>query len=546
MPDFQVTERNAPTIAAICEKLEGIPLAIELAAAWARILSPSQMLEQLSSRFELLVSKRPDIDERHRTLRTALDYSFSLMSPDLQKIFLKLSVFRGGWTLDAATYVCEVDNAMGALDELLDWSLIVGEGLDGPDASEIRFSMLDTIQQYAGELLSAEEREKIAERRYCYFAMAVERAEKDLLGSGFKDAIHRLDNESPNIAACLRWCEENRDAENGLRMAVPMVPYWIVRAEIGLAKGWLTKFQSLDSPYGPCQLRMDALYCWGRLSVMQGDYDSATACFNECVAEYEKLGNKAGMARSLNQLGFCEREQGQFELARLKHEECIRLAREACDKATVGLGLANLGTIAAKRGDIIRVVEYYETSLGLLRELGDRLLLSTTLNNYSFSLLLMNDFESAEPHIAESLDIMNDLGLPATLTARINLSYVHLLKDQLEPAKALLKETLLESSRYELRRQLYCCVGQLSMVARREHRYEQSAVLLYAMLGLSQALGLDPADPYLKMADEAAKEFQQVLSPVALALANARGRALPTKEVVEFALSSCFEPPESQ
>ncbi|HEY3783203.1 MAG TPA: BTAD domain-containing putative transcriptional regulator [Fimbriimonadaceae bacterium] len=538
MPDFQVTERNAGTIAEICEKLEGIPLAIELAAAWARILSPSQMLEQLSGRFGMLVSKRPDIDERHRTLRAALGYTYSLLRPELQEFFLQLSTFRGGWTLDAASAICGGEHSVISMDELLDWSLIVSEGMDTEDASEIRCSMLDTIQQYADELLSPEQRADLARRRYGYFLQLIGRSEQDISGAGFKEAIHRLDADGANIAACLRWCEESGHSKQGLAMALPMFPYWVVRAQWNVARDWISKFLCVLEAGAPCILQAEAKYCLARLHVMQGQYEAAIPIYKGLIAEFAALENEVGVAKSLNQLGFCERERGQLASAKGNHEEGLRLARKVCDKALIGSALANLGVVAAKEGNIVRVVELFEESLGLYREMGDRLLLSVTLSNYGFSLLLMNDFERAEPHVAESIEIVRDLGLQATITARINLSYIHLLRGELEPAKELLRDTLLESSRYELRRQLYCCIGQASMIARKEHRYEQSAVLLYAMLSLSQALGLDADDPYLKMADEASAEFRQVLSPVSFALANARGRAIPTKELVEFALAS--------
>jgi predicted ATPase/DNA-binding SARP family transcriptional activator len=541
MPDFQVTERNAQTIAEICDRLEGIPLAIELAAAWARILSPSQMLDQLSSKFDLLVSKRPDIHERHRTLRAALDYTYSLLKPEIQQFFLSLSIFRGGWTLEAASYVCGIPNAMNALDELLDWSLIVSEGMDMPEASDIRCGMLDTIQEYAGEKLHQDAREELATRRYEYFQSLIQRAGTELAGRGFKSAIHRLDTETPNISACLRWCEEKGMASEGLAMSQAMMPYWILRAQLSEARAWLLKFTQMPCSKEGHAAFIEGRYSLGRLAMLQGDYLAAMEAYRACVKDYSRLSDTAGVAKAMNQVGFCEREQGMIESACRKHEESLRLAREAGDKSIVGSALANLGTIAAKQGNLVKVVELFEESLGICRELGDPVLLSITLNNYGFSLLLMDDFADAEPHITESLEILNDLGLQATITARINLSYIHLLKGDLEPAKALLRDTLLESSRYELRRQLYCCLGQTSMIARKEHRYEQSAVLLYAMLSLSQVLGLHSDDPYLRMAEEANNEFRQVLSPVAYALANARGRAIPTKELVEFALANCLD-----
>ncbi|HEX8958725.1 MAG TPA: BTAD domain-containing putative transcriptional regulator, partial [Solirubrobacterales bacterium] len=226
-PDFQVTNGNAPAVAELCVRLEGIPLAIELAAARASVLSPTQMLYQLGNRFEFLVSRRRGVAERQRTLRAAVDWSYRLLSPDLQRFFARLSVFRGGCTVESAESVCEEPLALDALAQLRESSLVLTETC--PTCGRMRFRLLETLREYAWGRLSAEEQSEIERRHAAHFDELAEQAEPYLTGPDQATWLAHLDAEHDNLRAALGWADRSGEAEMRLRLAGSLWRFWSVR-----------------------------------------------------------------------------------------------------------------------------------------------------------------------------------------------------------------------------------------------------------------------------------------------------------------------------
>jgi predicted ATPase len=234
--DFRVDERNAAAVAAVCRRLDGIPLAIELAAARSLVLSPAQMLEKLKDRLDLLSTRQRGIPERHRTLRAAIEWSYGLLSPELQCFFTSLSVFRGGWTIEAAEAVCEEPEALDFLTRLRECSLIVTE----EKPSEIRFRMLETLREYALSQLGNDERTAM-ERRYAIHFMAMaEDSEPHLRGPEQAMWLERLDSEQDNFRAVLAWAVEH-DATGALRLAAALAPFWETRGHYSEGRNWLER-----------------------------------------------------------------------------------------------------------------------------------------------------------------------------------------------------------------------------------------------------------------------------------------------------------------
>ena len=228
-PDFQVTASNAPAVSELCDRLEGIPLALELAAARAQVLTTSQMLAELRHRFDFLVSRKRDLAERHRTLQAAVDWSYGLLSTELQRFFAGLSVFRGGWTAAAAQAVCEEPQALAYLEQLRECSLILAEaGAD--DTGETRFRMLETLREYGREHLAAEEGAVRRQKHAEYHLALAEEAEPTLLGEQQVVWLGRLEKEHGNFRAALEWFKSAEDGgEPGLRLAGAVWPWWCFR-----------------------------------------------------------------------------------------------------------------------------------------------------------------------------------------------------------------------------------------------------------------------------------------------------------------------------
>ncbi|HVK04573.1 MAG TPA: BTAD domain-containing putative transcriptional regulator, partial [Armatimonadaceae bacterium] len=252
-PDFAVTPDNADAVARVCARLEGIPLAIELCAAWAQTLTPAQMLDSLSQRFDLLVSRRADITPRHRTLRAALEYSYLLLPADLRALFAGLSVFRGGWSLEAAVAVCgggEGDAAavagalpmLAGLTELRERSLVVAEEEGEAVVAEMRYRMLETLREFASDLLPYADREARRAAHAAYFLRLAERDDgAGMTGPEPERWLSLLDRERENLRAALAWSLETPEAarEVGLRLGVALGRYWAVRGPLSEGSRWL-------------------------------------------------------------------------------------------------------------------------------------------------------------------------------------------------------------------------------------------------------------------------------------------------------------------
>ncbi|HEX8237132.1 MAG TPA: BTAD domain-containing putative transcriptional regulator [Abditibacteriaceae bacterium] len=234
--DFRVDERNAAAVAAVCRRLDGIPLAIELAAARSLVLSPAQMLEKLKDRLDLLSTRQRGIPERHRTLRAAIEWSYGLLSPELQRFFTSLSVFRGGWTIEAAEAVCREPEALDFLTRLRECSLVVTE--ERP--SEIRFRMLETLREYALSQLQDGERAEMERRYATHFMTMAEDSEPHLRGPEQAMWLERLDGEQDNFRAVLAWAVEH-DATGALRLAAALAPFWETRGYYAEGRNWLER-----------------------------------------------------------------------------------------------------------------------------------------------------------------------------------------------------------------------------------------------------------------------------------------------------------------
>ena len=275
-PQFALTRGNQATVAALCRRLEGIPLALELAAGWAGSLTPAQMLPRLSQRFQLLVSRRADMDARHRSLRATLEWSYSRLEPELQRCFAQLGVFRGGWTLDSAEAVCEEQRALDILSQLAQHSLLIAE----TQGEEIRFTMLETLREYALEQMPPEQYPTLGARHASWHQEFAEQAAPALTGPDQVRWLDRLESESENLRAALQWRNRDgarrtaADTEAGLALAGSLWRFWDVRGHHEEGLQWLETFL-----YGPndavTPARVRALEAAGCLALARKEFDRA-------------------------------------------------------------------------------------------------------------------------------------------------------------------------------------------------------------------------------------------------------------------------------
>jgi predicted ATPase/DNA-binding SARP family transcriptional activator len=375
-PGFQLTAQNAEAVVALCDRLEGLPLAIELAAARTSVLAPQQILARLSRRFELLVSDQRDRSARHRSLRAAIEGSYQQLPPELQRFFAGLSAFRGGFTLEAAEAVvcdeaggaCREPPALECLERLRKSTLVVAE--EAPDAAEMRYRLLETLREYAAEQLTGEQQTALARRHAEYFFWLAEQAEA-AWGSGDQDGwLERLRREQENLRAALRWSlDDGRDEEIGVRLAAAMRWFWPHQGYLREGRAWLE--QALRrADITPSGVKARLLLGTGCLLLLQGDFKSAHAFCEESLPLFQEVDDRVGTAQAIYQLGWVAHCQRDLARARRLWEESLALRRQLGHKADMIQSLRNLKWLAADLRDETAARAFYEEELALMHEFG--------------------------------------------------------------------------------------------------------------------------------------------------------------------------------
>jgi predicted ATPase/class 3 adenylate cyclase len=422
--DFALTEANARAVAAICTRLDGLPLAIELAAARVGLLPPQALLARLENRLRLLTGGARDLPARQQTLRSTIEWSYDLLTEHEQRLFRRLAVFAGGRTLDAIEAVCRVEPRPGVhptpsdsgadldiLDQvgsLVDKSLLNREEQLG--GGEPRFVMLETIHEYARErLVVSGEAQEVSERHARYFLGLVEKAEPELNGDEQEAWLRRLENEYDNIRAALRWATEHAP-DLGLRMAGALWLFWEIRGYLTEATHLLSELLSQPKALAHTSERAKALHSAGNLADTQGDYERAREYYQESLQIYREMGDTRGASKPLNGLGLVSWAQGEFSMARTFLEESLAIKRELGDPSPISIALNNLGLVAHAQGDNKTARGYLEESLAIDRQLNDKDAIATSLVNLGAVALDDGSYEEARPLFMESLSLFKEVG----------------------------------------------------------------------------------------------------------------------------------------
>ncbi len=416
-PGFELTPDNAATVVEICHALDGLPLALELAAARLRLLSPSALRDRLEDRLGVLTEGDRDLPHRQQTLRAAIDWSYELLAPPEGTLLARLSVFAGGWTLEAAEAVCDAD--LAALGSLVEKSLV--QATDSP-GGEPRFSMLETVRQYAFErLLASGEAEPTRRRHAAHFADLAERLEPDLHTAR---ALDETEREHDNVRAALEESVANGDASTALRIC-GLARFWYVRGYLGEGRGWLD--QALAQTGGPTARRATALYWSATLAWSSGDHESAIAPALEALELARATGDEVAELRALMALGLTHLGVGDLAASRDFHAESLALARALERDRDIALSLANLADIESTLGNHEEAEALARESLDISRRHGDEEATGVALLVIASSLLERSRDEDAMPLIVESLRCFRNVdfkdflasGLVALARARV-------------------------------------------------------------------------------------------------------------------------------
>ena len=413
-PGFALTEANAPAVARICGRLDGLPLAIELAAARARVLSPAQISARLDDALGLLTGGSRTAPSRHRTLRGALDWSHGLLSEGERALFRRLSVFAGGFELGTAEGVCAGDgldggDVLGLLSRLVDKSLVAVSDR----GEETRYRLLATVRLYAAEKLAASgEEERVRRRHTAFFLNLAREADDALRGPGHERWLDRMERDLGNLRDAMRRSIESgriEDAESGLRLAGALWRFCYLRGYYGQGRAWLEAALASGGDDAP-EARAEALVGAGVLALLQCEYVLAERRLREALALCRDLGDGRGEASALQMLGSVARERGQYGRAEAYHEESLSLWRGIGDEHEIARSLNYLGFVAWLQKRYGQATDLCGPSLATFRRLGDTEGVTWALINLGSAALYGGEPGRAEPLLEEGLSTARQAG----------------------------------------------------------------------------------------------------------------------------------------
>jgi predicted ATPase/class 3 adenylate cyclase len=496
---FTVTNENAAAIAQVCHRLDGIPLAIELAAARVKVLAVEQIATRLDDRFRLLTRGSRMALPHHQTLQAAMDWSHALLSENEKALFRRLSVFAGGWTLEAGEAICaggevEASDILDFLAQLVDKSLVAVETHHG----KARYRLLETVRQYGMERLSESGEAGASRQRhrdwYLEWAEHVDRklrtAEQDVW-------VERLRTEHENLRAALEWSMEAGGGEPGLRLAVALAWFWYIDGHWSEGRKWLEQALALGGDVRTDTLA-DALLQAAYHARSQGDYERARAFAEKGLTIARETDNRGKIAWFLCNLGIIAVHEGEYNLGKALCEESVALGRQFGMKFLLATALAQLGHIARDSPDYQQATTFYGESLAFAREHGEKYTIAYALRNIAVLALHVRDYERAGALFAESLALCR--ATPSWVTEE-------------------------------------CLVG-MAEIACAERRYERAACLFGAGDALHQTLGVRRAPRIQVHYDERVAATRAGLGDAAFATAWAEGRAMTLEQAIECGLAS--------
>ncbi|MCG8349865.1 MAG: tetratricopeptide repeat protein [Chloroflexales bacterium] len=540
-PTFPVTADTIPLLAEICHRLDGLPLAIELAAARCKLFTPQALLARLSNRLHLLTGGSRDRPARHQTLRHTLDWSYDLLNAAEQTLLARLAVFAGGWTLEASEAVCgdpqriesntfpflSADQILETLAALVDQSLVHGRA---SNPGEPRFVLLETIRDYAHErLASHHEAARLHQRHTTYYLALAEAADLEMQGERQSIWLNRLEQEHDNLRTALQWALDQTDLDIAARLASALWQFWYIRGYMSEGQRWLktilmhqdsltatlrahillgagvlaqrqsaydsaaqllTASLALWQEHGHDKRSADALYYLGAVAYSQNDYERAYVYFGESLTLYRKIENKIGIACVLKSLGTMAWHQGNYPQAHAYYAESLALSQERGDKMGAAAALNNLGNVALYQGDHTRAREYYDASLELQQELGNKFCIAATLQNLGVVAIEQGDFANAAFMLKESFALNQAIEhREGMISCLANLGSLARLEGDYERANKLLEET--RDRAYELgdKRNAADAIYELGMVALHQGNLAQAQQQLVKSLSIRQQTG---------------------------------------------------------
>ncbi len=543
-PNFAVTSENAQAIAEICSRLDGLPLAIELAAARTKVLSPNAILDRLQSRLQLLTGGALDLPERQQTLRKTIDWSHDLLNEAEQKLFRRLSVFAGGCTVEGAEAVCNTSRDLGidpfdGLASLVDKSLI--QRVDGADA-EPRFAMLETIREYALECLAKSEEESSTRRAHAAYCLVLaEEGNPELSAADRALWLTRCDTEIDNFRGALDYLFETRDLDWGLRICVSLFRFWDMREHLIEGRARLETILRLSGD-GHARQRAKVSQFLGALTTAQGDFAAAERFLQQSLFLYEELNDPWGIAASLNALAISARDRGDYASAQENFERSLARWRMLGDRSATARCLHNLANAVKVRRDYARAQTALQEAASIFEEVGDRSGAAWSINQQADIAREEGDFELARDLYQRALSVFRQAGDRwGSARSLADLGHIHCSEGDYEAAHAAYREALQAFSDLEHRRGIARVLEGFAYLAAAQEQARRALTLAGAAAHLRRLISAPlpqaeqlKLDQFLLPARESLGESQQTE-------AWAQGSSMNLAQAIQY----CLEAPAS-
>jgi predicted ATPase/class 3 adenylate cyclase/DNA-binding CsgD family transcriptional regulator len=560
-PNFKLTELNAQTVAQVCRRLDGIPLAIELAAARMNVLQSAEIVARLDDRFHLLTTGRRTALPRHQTLRAAIDWSYDLLAEPERMLLRRLSVFVEGCTITAVEHVCTDEvgqegisssQVLDLLSHLVDKSLVIVDEQRG----ETRYRMLETIREYGREQLSTSgEEERVRDRHLDFFLRLAEETEPHVTGAEELEWFSRLERERDNLRAAFDWSQKARgNAEFGIRLAGAAAFVWNWQE----GRERLSAALSNKDTSSFTAARAKALSTTGDIALMQGDFPSSRSLLNASISIYRDLGTtgRLGLAHALITLSDTEAHMGNYVWASSLGEEGLSIMRELNDINGIARALWHLGTYAVMQGEYAEAHPYLNEALALLRPLGDKDYTAIILTSLAEIALRQGDYDRANALETESLVLRRELdnkwGIAVSLA---NFGWIALCRDDLKQAVRLLQESLTLRREIGDKGGIAWCLEKLATIEMIQGQRESSPHRLEdfrraaRLFGAAAAMRV-PIGSTIDLVDRPEYDRQLAILREQLGAANydivwAEGQAMTLEQVMAFVLVPTFKQAES-
>jgi predicted ATPase len=547
--DFALTKENAPAVAAICARLDGLPLAIELAAARIKLLSPAAMLARLESSLSLLTGGARDLPSRQQTLRSTVDWSHGLLNAAEQTLFRRLSVFAGGCTLEAVEAVCDAKGDLGldildAMASMVDKSLVqqsmvqqsIVQQAEQAD-QEARFFMLSTIREYARERLAGSEDESVSRRAHAaYYLVLAEEGSQET--AAHPEWLDRFEVEHDNFRMALDYLIKTGNAEWGLRLGAALFGFWEAREYLSEGRDAIARLLRLEGAAARPKLRARLVFAGGVLASEQGDYVMAPQMFRESLRYSLDLNDNRGVAVALNALGVNARDNGELGEASSLFERCVEIWKGLGDSAGTARALSNLASMMKSQGEYARAFLLYDECVTMFRQAGDEAGVAWTLNCLGDVAREKADFTAARSFCEQSLAAFRQLrdgwGMAGALADLAGLS-----SDQgnLVEARRLYGQSIEMFQQLGHKRGIARALECLAVSAAAQSHAEESLHLAGAAAALRQRLGA-PLTPNEQPRLEKALEFaRRSLGHAAGLTAWMEGWSMPVEQAVREALA---------